>query len=177
MKNVEKLLLENIELFLAVGHDSGVVEEATATLMDDMGNSTIKVSVNPTTEAVVYMLDKLYPNIDPNDDWSMKKLGGIKFNEEFCFWDRDDSSHNNIAYQLGYKKDFIGFYLFPVFNETDDTYQLIDVNILVTKFSGMGKYDFTKATKELLDSDIIISLKNAIKNKENINIKDKTHMY
>lgn len=176
MKHIEKLLLENLKLYLTNGH-SEIIDESTVTLDNDMGDRTIKVSVDPTTEAVVYMLNKLYPSISPDDDWSMRKLGGIKFNDEFCFWDRDDSSHNNVAYRLAYKRNFIGFYLFPVFDEANEMHPLIGVNVLVTKFSGIGKYDSETATEELMNSEVVKSIINSINsNNKTMDAEDGTQM-
>lgn len=174
MKSIEELLLENIESYLSTGNGRDIIEEATVTLMDDMENRTIRVLVDPTIESLISMLERPNESGDVSDLRSV--YGGIKFGDEFCFWERDKSSHNNVASQLRYGNNYVGFYLSPVLTDNQDSKLLTDINVIVTKFSGMGKHDPEGANRELLHSNVIMSLKNTIKSRININTKDTTYM-
>lgn len=145
----DELLLNSINEYLKTGNINILtVEESTTTITDDIGKS-MRVLVDPSPEAVISMLEKMGPK---------KHLGGIKLNDEFCFWDRDDSSHNNVARQLGYGNDFVGFYLNPLFGKKDGKSTLMSTSVDVTDFSGIGRYNFDGAIEELSNSDFLMSI-------------------
>lgn len=129
MNNTEKMLLSSIVSYFKCGNPNVVIiDESIVTINDDMGKPGLKVLVNPTVEATLFMLGK---------EGYTTMIAGIKLNEEFCFWDREKSSHNNVALQLGYGKNFIGFYIEPHFNGNIVT----GAAIKITDFSGSGVYE------------------------------------
>lgn len=156
MKFKDALLINSINEYLKTGDIKSVtIDESFVTVVGDNDIDNLRVLVDPSPEAVIHLLIDTGPQ---------NHLGGIKLGDEFCFWDRDESTHNNIASRLGYGNKFVGFYLYPRFTKKI----LTSADVVVTDFSGVGIYNMDGATEELINSKLLLTVNKLIDISSNI---------
>jgi len=143
MNKLENMLMSAVDRLFA----GSVISESYASIQDDLGNS-MKVYLDPSAEFMVNLFLK----------WHDKAIGGILDGEEICVWDRDLSSHESVAKQLGYHKDFVGFYLYPKVYDSEIDKVVLDV----AEYSGMGKLNYNSAKSKLMKSKFMKNLRKSV---------------
>jgi hypothetical protein len=155
--NLESEILRAVDEFLR----TEVVEESSLTLMRKLDNKPFRVFYDLTPQSALYVIK------NTELKGVLQDFGGILYENESCLWDRDLASHNEVASQMGYGKNFIGFYVIREF--LDEKSKIINHLIIRgSDYSGMAKTSYKSVLEGIRNSELLrdmIRLANAEKEK------------